>query len=139
MLLVFTAAICLLITFILKTRTHDSGQLIEPRAASLTIAVQIICGDCCGDENRPIKTLLGRGGNCAQCGGSSYMLASRRGVTTNHILEIALQPRQDAPRATRARPQGASPAYRTIVPVPARNPWIASSKLVNQDFNHKAS
>ena len=136
MSLVVTVVVCVLLAIILKRGARESGQLIEPRAAILTIGVQIICGDCCGDDNRPMKTLLGRGGNCAQCGGRSYILASRRTVTTHQIFEINRTTRSET---TRNRPLVASAGHRTIVPLPARNPWIASGKLLNQDLRNKAS
>ena len=136
MLLIMMAAICVMLTIILKTRARDSAQLIEPRPSILTIGVQIICGDCSGDDPRPIKTHLGRGGNCAQCGGRSYMLASRRTAAANLIFE---RPQQELPITNRARPLVASAGPRTIVPVPSSNPWIASSKLLNEDVHQRAS
>ena len=137
MSLVVTVVVCLLLAIIVKRRALESGQLIEPRAAILTIGVQIICGDCCGDDNRPVKTLLGRGGNCAQCGGRSYILASRRTVPANQISEMPA--RKEALRTTSVRFLIASNGHRTIVPIPTRNPWIASSKLLNQDLHNKVS
>jgi len=134
--LVVTVVVCLLLGIVLRMRARESSQLIEPRAAILTIGVQIICGDCSGDDNRPMKTLLGRGGNCAQCGGRSYILASRRTVTTHQIFDITQTTRSET---TRNRPLVASVGHRTIAPLPARNPWIASGKLLNQDLHDKAS
>lgn len=71
----------LILAFAIKytlSKGHDDRQLIEPRAGIVTIGIQIICGDCSGDSERPVKTYLDRHGNCAQCGGHSYMLASSR-------------------------------------------------------------
>lgn len=71
----------LILAFAIKytlSRSHDQRQLSEPRAGIVTIGIQIICGDCSGDTERPVKTYLDRHGNCAQCGGHSYMLASSR-------------------------------------------------------------
>ena len=137
MLLMFMAVICLVLTIILKTRANDSAQLNEPRGSILTIGVQIICGDCSGDDPRPIKTHLGRSGNCAQCGGRSYMLASRR--TGASGLET---PQQAAKEATswiaEVRPNGPG-GHRRMIPIVTRNPWIASSKLLSQDLHQNAS
>lgn len=61
---------------LIKARTTDPAQLIEPRPALLTIGVQIICGNCSGEDKQPIKTYLDKFGFCSQCGGRSYLLAS---------------------------------------------------------------
>src|SRR4029078_1079878 len=108
MLLMFMAAICLVLTIILKTRADDSAQLSEPRAAILTIGVQIICGDCCGDDPRPIKTHLGRTGHCAQCRGRSYMLASRRTMTEKQTFEMPQRIVREVRRANVDGPTSAS-------------------------------
>ncbi len=49
---------------------------LAPREESLTMKVQIICGDCAGVERLPKKTFLTRKGECEQCGGHSFVLAS---------------------------------------------------------------
>lgn len=61
---------------LMKSRITESDQLEQPRPGLLEMGVQIICGDCSGDENHPIKTYMNRYGSCSQCGGSSYLLAS---------------------------------------------------------------
>jgi hypothetical protein len=61
---------------LLKSRTADPEQLIQPRAPMMTVGIQIICGNCSGEGDRPVKTYLNQYGNCAQCGGRSYLLAS---------------------------------------------------------------
>jgi hypothetical protein len=38
--------------------------------------VQIICGDCAGEDEAPVKTYLNAQDKCAHCGGNSYVLAS---------------------------------------------------------------
>ena len=137
-LLMLMAAICLVFTIILKTRANDSARLNEPRASILTIGVQIICGDCCGDDPRPIKTHLGRTGNCAQCGGRSYMLASRRAGAGTRNLEI---PQPTAKQASKSIVNGltsGSGGHRRMIPIGARNPWIASSKLLNEERHQNA-
>ncbi|MEK6409355.1 MAG: hypothetical protein AABN34_20730 [Acidobacteriota bacterium] len=65
---------------LMKGRTADPAQLDQPRPGLMTIGIQIICGNCSGEGARPIKTYLDRAGNCAHCGGSSYLLASAVGV-----------------------------------------------------------
>lgn len=42
----------------------------------LTMAIQIVCGDCAGDSERPNRTMLDQSGRCFQCGGASYVLAA---------------------------------------------------------------
>jgi hypothetical protein len=61
---------------LLKSRSADPEQLIQPRAPMMTVGIQIICGNCSGEGDRPVKTYLNQYGNCAQCGGRSYLLAS---------------------------------------------------------------
>jgi hypothetical protein len=73
-------ALCLASVVLMKSRIGDPAQLTEPRHSMLTVGVQIICGNCSGYEERPIKTYLDRSGNCSQCGGTSYLLASSVGV-----------------------------------------------------------
>ena len=69
-------ALSLACIVLMKTRATDPAQLRQPRAALLTIGVQIVCGNCSGEDRQPIKTYLDKLGNCAQCGGGSYLLAS---------------------------------------------------------------
>jgi hypothetical protein len=54
----------------------DEAQLTQPRASLPTIGIQIICGNCAGEDDRPKRTHLDRFGDCSQCGGHSYVLAS---------------------------------------------------------------
>ena len=75
------------VTYILKSgRALDNSRLIEPRTEPLTVGIQIICGDCSGEGERPKKTYLDRHGNCTQCGGHSYMLASSRIVYAQQLI-----------------------------------------------------
>lgn len=67
---------------LMKSRATDSAQLDQPRTALLTIGVQIICGDCSGEDEHPIKTYMNRYGSCSQCGGKSYLLASAIALNT---------------------------------------------------------
>ena len=73
-------AIGLTSVVLLKSRITDPAQLGQRRYGLLTVGVQIICGDCSGFEERPIKTYLDNSGNCSHCGGTSYLLASSVGV-----------------------------------------------------------
>jgi hypothetical protein len=97
-------AICLASVVLMKSRTSDPAQLSEPRHSLLTVGVQIICGNCSGVDDRPIKTYLDRSGNCSHCGGTSYLLASSVGVN------IALQ------RAGRVREAQISSSHGRVIP-----------------------
>ena len=41
-----------------------------------TTPIQIICGDCAGDDDLPVLTSLNTNGRCARCGGGSYMVVN---------------------------------------------------------------
>jgi hypothetical protein len=73
-------ALSLACIVLVKSQVTDSARLEQRRSGMLTIGVQIICGDCAGEDERPIKTYLDQSGNCAVCGGSSYLLASAVGL-----------------------------------------------------------
>ncbi len=75
-------ALSLACVVLMKGRIADSAQLEQPRPALLTIGVQIICGDCSGEDEHPIKTYMNRYGSCSQCGGNSYLLASALAINT---------------------------------------------------------
>jgi hypothetical protein len=85
-------ALSLACAVLLKGRTADSAQLDQPRPGLLTIGVQIICGDCSGEGERPIKTYMNRYGSCSQCGGASYLLASAVGA--NSVIARAARLRE---------------------------------------------
>lgn len=85
-------ALSLACVVLMKSRTADSGQLDQPRPGLLTIGVQIICGDCSGEHEHPIKTYMNRYGSCSQCGGASYLLASA--VAANGVLARAARLRE---------------------------------------------
>ena len=131
MSLMLMSVVCLMLIIILKKRENHSGQLIEPRASILSIGVQIICGDCSGDDDRPIKTYLSRSGNCNRCGGRSYILASRHFLAADpfEVSQITLQ---ESPTRVTAMASQSRVERRIILPVAKRNPWIASSKLLNK-------
>jgi len=77
---------------LMKSRSTDSAQLEQPRAALLTMGVQIICGDCSGQEEHPIKTYMNRYGCCSHCGGASYLLASV--VAANSLMARTMRLRE---------------------------------------------
>lgn len=84
-------ALSLACIVLIKSRAGDSSQLNQPRPAVLTIGVQIICGDCSGEGEHAVKTYLNRYGNCSQCGGSSYLLASA--VAMNSLVTRSVRVR----------------------------------------------
>jgi hypothetical protein len=92
MLIIVTVSVLVLVcAYVLQNgRTFYDTPLSESRAATLTVGVQIICGDCSGDGERPLKTYLDRHGNCSQCGGHSYMLASSRIVYAQQLMTARL-------------------------------------------------
>lgn len=85
-------ALSLACVVLLKSRVTDSAQLDQPRPALLTIGVQIVCGDCSGEDEHPIKTYMNRYGSCSQCGGKSYLLGSA--VAINSLLARATRLRE---------------------------------------------
>jgi hypothetical protein len=87
LVIVTVLVLAFVVTYVMKSsRILDNSQLSESRTALLTMGVQIICGDCSGDGERPVKTYLDRHGNCSQCGGHSYMLASSRILYAQHMV-----------------------------------------------------
>jgi hypothetical protein len=76
--------------FLTKSRGNDSSQLIEARSELVTTGIQIICGDCSGEADLPVKTYLDRLGNCSQCAGHSYILASNRFIYTQQLVAVRL-------------------------------------------------
>jgi hypothetical protein len=74
---VVTTLLALLLAYlVVRTQRDAPAQLAEPRARMATVGIQIICGNCSGEDETPIRTFLDRFGNCAQCGSSNYILAS---------------------------------------------------------------
>lgn len=79
MIIVLSLTTLVLLTFCLltyKKYREATMQLFEPRGLVKTSAVQIICGDCSGESDIPVRTFLSDHGNCLKCGGYSYVLAS---------------------------------------------------------------
>jgi hypothetical protein len=65
-----------IVSVFLTAQKTDPSQLLEPRVGLPALGVQIVCGDCSGDGVSPRRTYLNRLGNCSECGGHSYVLAS---------------------------------------------------------------
>src|SRR6266545_8389411 len=86
---------------LMKSRVTESGQLEQPRPDLLTIGVQIICGDCSGEDHQPMKTYMNRYGSCSQCGGTSYLLASA--VAAHGLLSRAARVREAQIASTNGR------------------------------------
>lgn len=100
-------ALSLACVVLMKSRAADSAQLDQPRPGLLTIGVQIICGDCSGEDEHPIKTYMNRYGSCSQCGGASYLLASA--VAASSVLL----------RATRLREAQIASSHGRVLPFEA--------------------
>jgi hypothetical protein len=78
-MLIITATVIIvlvIVSIVLTSHRPDPAQLFEPRVGLPMMGIQIVCGNCAGDELRPRRTYLDRVGNCSQCGGHSYLLAS---------------------------------------------------------------
>ena len=89
-------ALGLACAFLMMFRTADPAQLQESRSALLRVGVQIICGNCSGDDDHPVKTYMDRSGSCARCGGNSYLLASAVAANTFVLRQARLLERQIA-------------------------------------------
>ena len=105
-------ALSLACLVLIKSRATDSAQLEQPRPGLLKVGVQIICGDCCGENELPIKTYLNRYGSCSECGGTSYLLASAVAMNTLMARATRLRDAQVASSHGRVLPFEA-PASRT--------------------------
>jgi hypothetical protein len=84
----------LLTYFLAKSYSNDSSRLMESRSEIVTTGIQIICGDCSGEQDLPRKTYLDRSGNCSQCGGHSYILAANRFIYTQQVVAMRLSQSQ---------------------------------------------
>lgn len=80
--IIFTATISLVAgacaTYFFLSRRFNSSpvQAAAPRNLIKLVGVQVICGDCAGDEEVPAKTYLTAQDKCSRCAGNSYVLAS---------------------------------------------------------------
>jgi hypothetical protein len=88
--IIAASTIAVALTVVMKSHKSDSSKLTEARATMQTIGVQIICGDCSGDDDRPLKTYLSRDGLCGQCGGRSFILASARFSPAQQVMMARL-------------------------------------------------
>lgn len=111
---ILTGLFALVLTYMLvRKQPIGSSQLLETPAASLVTAATIICGDCCGDGEEPARTYLDSLGNCAQCGGRSYVFASDYSATA--------QPPTVAPVEEPAgKPEGVGAPQRWVWPIRLR-------------------
>jgi hypothetical protein len=100
-------ALSLACLVLIKSRATDAAQLEQPRPGLITVGVQIICGDCSGENELPIKTYLNRYGSCSECGGNSYLLAS---AVAMHTLFA---------RATRMRDAQVASSHGRVLPFEA--------------------
>jgi hypothetical protein len=73
-----------LTAFIIRREPGDGKQLTAGRAPLIKVGVQIICGDCSGDSEKPRRTCLDIFGRCEDCGGRSYVLASNLAMSASH-------------------------------------------------------
>jgi hypothetical protein len=89
MIITLASSFALLVTYFLaKINGNNSSQLAEPRSVLVTTGIQIICGDCSGEEDLPKKTYLDSFGNCSQCGGHSYILAANRVIYAQQLIAM---------------------------------------------------
>ena len=66
--------------FQIATSRKEREFVRSGRSALHYAAIQIICGNCSGDGDIPVKTFMDVHGACERCGGRSYLLASHRGA-----------------------------------------------------------
>lgn len=59
---------------------------ISKDAMPKVMPIEIICGNCAGDELLPIPTTLTASGLCAECGGNNYVLASKLEISSQATL-----------------------------------------------------
>jgi hypothetical protein len=85
---IFPTILALVLAYLaLRYSKLDASRLSGRRREQLMVVVQIICGDCSGDAARPVRTCLDSSGRrCAQCGGTSYALASGLAATARRAM-----------------------------------------------------
>ena|SRR6185295_16335752 len=70
-------------------RTKNSGpSQIHRQSRVLMTAVQIVCGDCSGDAERPVRTCLNESAACERCGGTSYVIASQLAANSLRLRAV---------------------------------------------------
>jgi hypothetical protein len=84
-------ALIMVCVVLIKSRNIDPDQLVQPRPGMMTMGVQIICGDCSGEDYHARRTYLDRNGKCSQCGGRSYLLASAAGAFRAYLRAARLR------------------------------------------------
>ena len=99
-----TIAVFVLTYIYLRSHKSDFAQLIEQRTPLATMGIQIICGDCSGDDEIPVKTYLNRAGSCDQCGGGSYLLASDLALNALQMRAARMASRRNAEDSGRVLP-----------------------------------
>lgn len=68
-------------------RLFRQNNSISPNALPTITQMRIVCGDCAGEKVLPNKTNLTSDGACADCGGRSFVCATRLGkVLARHLL-----------------------------------------------------
>ena len=117
MMIIIAATIAVFVLTYFYTKSHKGAfaQLSEPRTPLATLGVQIVCGDCSGENKIPVKTYLNRSGNCDQCGGHSFILASELALHVLQARAAHMQSRQSLSDGGRVLPfeSPASRANRT--------------------------
>ena len=93
---------------------HGQQCLSEPHDGIVRIGIQIICGDCSGDADRPVKTYLDLHGNCARCGGRSYILASSLNSYATQLATACLSKRESTTGDTFPKPVGAPTSLHAV-------------------------
>jgi hypothetical protein len=73
-----------LTVFMIRREPGAGTQLRSGRPPLIKVGVQIICGDCSGDSEKPRRTCLDIFGRCEDCGGRSYVLASNLAMSASH-------------------------------------------------------
>ncbi|HEY7544836.1 MAG TPA: hypothetical protein VID27_08140 [Blastocatellia bacterium] len=95
-IIAMSATAILLAGFVLWSQRRGTTQLLTPRKESLMMRVQIICGNCAGFDTLPNKTYLTRSGECEQCGGHSFVLASTIAVRAARLRSVQEMPARRA-------------------------------------------
>jgi len=80
MLILASIILAVIVTAWSVCRACTCERALPPRSLPVTRPIEIICGDCAGEERRPDRTVLALrdryGACCHQCGGRSFVLAS---------------------------------------------------------------
>ncbi|MCI0487652.1 MAG: hypothetical protein L0229_13755 [Blastocatellia bacterium] len=102
--MLIVAALILTVVVLSYFMKTGQPQLIGPRTSLVEMGVQIICGDCSGDNAMPVKTFLNRSGNCDRCGGRSYVLASELALRLLHRRPLEPTQLHSVPNKSRVLP-----------------------------------